>query len=333
MLLGCQDQVGHVSHVVAEEEPAFPTRDFAPAEKHRQAGQRHGQHHPDIEGQQRGGHRQAEVARHQTRQTQAAQNVEGVAAHHITHGDVAFALDGRGDGRGDLGHGGARSHDGQPDDEVAHAHLLGEGHRGGHQRIGAQHQRHEPGSNQAELRGQAGVPAAGFGRLHIPFETGLRGLRLAARLDDQEGRVNEQQTEEQSAVPKRQLAIQAQRQQQQRGAQHDGHLLPDELLVHHQRRDQRADAQDEQYVEDVAADHVANGDVGVAVQHSAHRYGHLGCAGTKRHDGEAHHQRRNAEAQCQLRRPAHQQARAQHQAGQTCSKQQQLVHFGVPGNQ
>jgi hypothetical protein len=53
VLLRGQDQVSHVGPVVAEEDTAFPARNLAPGHENRQAGQRHRQHDPDVEGQQR----------------------------------------------------------------------------------------------------------------------------------------------------------------------------------------------------------------------------------------------------------------------------------------
>ena len=88
-----------------------------------------------------------------------------------------------------------------------------------------------------------------------------------------------------------QVRQEGEQEQQQRGTQHDRHLLPDQLDVDHQRRDDGRQAQDEQHVEDVAAHHVADGDVGLAVQHRTHRHRQLGRAGAEGHDGQAHHQR------------------------------------------
>ena len=51
--------------------------------------------------------------------------------------------------------------------------------------------------------------------------------------------------------------------EQQRGADHDRHLLTDELHVDDQRHDEGAEAEDEQDVEDIAADYVADRDVGL----------------------------------------------------------------------
>jgi len=64
--------------------------------------------------------------------------------------------------------------------------------------------------------------------------------------------------------PAAQLAVEHHHDQHHRRADHDRHFLADDLRMHHQRRNQGADAEDEQHVEDVAAHHVADGDVGTA---------------------------------------------------------------------
>jgi hypothetical protein len=61
------------------------------------------------------------------------------------------------------------------------------------------------------------------------------------------------------------------------------------------------------HVENIAADDVADREVGLAVEDGTHRHRHLGRAGAERDDGESHDQRRNAGRQRQLGRSTHQQ--------------------------
>jgi hypothetical protein len=267
---------------------------------------------------------QAQVARHQPRQTQAAQDVEGVAADHVAHRDVAFALDGGGDAGGHLGHAGAGGHDGQADDEVAHAQGLGETDRGPHQVVRAEHQRHQADGDQTDLYHPVTVPGAGLRRLDGLGELVLGGLGLAARLHDQEHGVGHEQREQRATVQERQLAVQREGQQQQARTQHDRHLLPDQLDVDHQRRDQGADAQDEQHIEDVAAHHVADGDVGLAVEHGTDAHRDLGRAGAEGDDGQSHDERADAEGQSQLGRAAHEHVGAEDQQDQATKKHEHV---------
>ena len=135
----------------------------------------------------------------------------------------------------------------------------------------AEHQQREAGERPAAPgSAQCRVPA-GAGAPNSSAYSAFVRLRLAPRLHDQERRVGDDQREQQRAVEAADAAVEASAPEQQRGADHDRHLLPDELRVDDQRRDQRRHAEDEQHVEDVAADDVADGDVGLAGQRRAAR--------------------------------------------------------------
>ena len=324
MLLGGQNQVAHIGHVIPGEHATLPAGNLAAGQKHGQAGQGHGQHHPHVKSQHRRGHHQATAARHQARQTQATQDVEGVAAHHVAHGHVALALDGGGDGGGHLGHGGTRRHDGQGNHHIAHAERLGKGDGGGHQPVGAQHQQGQSGHDQGQLGWQLGIPVGGGGRGQFIVQRRLCIGSLCrigpARLHHQKRGVRHQNGQQQPALPDLYAPVQRQQGHQHRYADHDGHFLADELAVDHQRHDEGTDAQNEQHVENVAAHHIAHRHVGLARQHGGHRHPHLWRAGAKGHDGQAHHQGRDAKRQGQLARPAHQQVGPEHQCGQASHK-------------
>ena len=160
VLLRGQDHVGHVGHVVSEEDAAFPARNLAAGDEDRQAGQRHGEHDPDVESQKRRRHHQAHAARHQPGQAQAAQDVEGAAADDVADSDIAFTFDRGRDARGHLGHAGACRDDGQADHQIAHAHGLSKIDRGLHQVVRADHQRGQSGGDQADLHRPGGGPRA-----------------------------------------------------------------------------------------------------------------------------------------------------------------------------
>ena len=86
----------------------------------------------------------------------------------------------------------------------------------------------------------------------------------------------------------------------------------------HQWSNQRRQTKDEQHVSNVAADHVADGQVALAIQRGLHADGSLWRAGAEGHHGEADNQRRNAKLGGQLAGAAHQYFCAghqQHQAG------------------
>jgi hypothetical protein len=97
----------------------------------------------------------------------------------------------------------------------------------------------------------------------------------------------------------------------------------------HLGRERAHHAQDEQDIEDVAAHHVADGDVVLPGERGAHRHRHLGRTRAKGHHGEPDDQWRHAERQGELGRAAHQRARTQDQQGQTAQKQQEVHRVAV----
>ena len=127
---------------------------------------------------------------------------------------------------------------------------------------------------------QASGGLAGFQRRIPP------GFAGAARLHHQKPGVGQQQPEQQRAVEQAQRAVQRQHQHQQRCADHDRHLLADQLHMHHQRCDQALRPRMNRHVEDIAAHHIAHGQSRLAIEHRACRHGHFGRAGTEGHNGQ-----------------------------------------------
>ena len=317
VVLRAEDHVGDVRDVVREEQQAPTPADPATEHEHRQAGQRHGDHHPEIEVEDRRGNAES-VAAHQPRQSQAAEDVERIAADHVADRDVALAAHGRHDRRGDLRHGRAGRDDGEADDEVAHAECTRERHRGVHQPVRADDEQCEPDEDEQQLNGPVTIPATGPACLPLELAAGLGGLR--ARLPDEEHDVAGQQRQQQRRLPAPEPAIDRHHREQHRGTDHDRHLLADDLRMDDQRRDQRAEAEDEQHVEDVAADDIADGDVGAAIQHGTDGHRDFGRAGAECDDREPDHERRDAERQRELRGAAHEGLGAGHEG---CKAQQE----------
>ena len=155
-------------------------------------------------------------------------------------------------------------------------------------------------------------------------------LGLGARLAHQEDDVGDQQHEQQRGLHAAQLAVDDHHRQDHRGADHDRHLLADDLRVHDQRRDHGADAEDEQHVEDVAAHDVADCDVGAAAQRGADGHGHLRRTGAHRDDREADDQRRDAERQRDLRGAAHQRLGSEHQRAEAEDEEDDVCEHDQP---
>ena len=203
MLAGRQHQVGHVGNVVGQKHHPFPARNLASGQEHRQTGQCNGAHHPQIEVHHGGGHVDAGVASgraHHAGNAQPTQNVEGVAAHHIAHGNVALALDCRHDRGGDFGHGGASCHNGQANHQITHPKGFRKHHRRLNQPVGAQHQQPQAHGNQQPLRRHVVQPGGCLGRRKLSRIFVPRRLTLASRLPHQEHRVGHHQAEQNHAV-------------------------------------------------------------------------------------------------------------------------------------
>ena len=65
------------------------------------------------------------------------ENIEDIAAHNVTNGDVRPALPGSGDRGDQFRQRGAQGHDGQADEALAHSELFGQGGSGVHGHIAA----------------------------------------------------------------------------------------------------------------------------------------------------------------------------------------------------
>ena len=115
-------------------------------------------------------------------------------------------------------------------------------------------------------------------------------------------------------------------------ADHHRHFLPDQLRVDDERCDHRGGTENEEDVEDVAADHVADRDVDVAAVGCSDGNRHFRGAGTERDDGEPDHQRRDAERKREPARAAHQCVGAGHEQHESDADPEQLhQHVGIPG--
>ena len=87
------------------------------------------------------------------------------------------------------------------------------------------------------------------------------------------------------------MTVKSKQQQQQAGAQHDRDFLPDQLDIDDQGRDQCRQPEDEQHIENVAANGIAQRQVRVAPEHGTNTDCHFWRARAKRHHGEPDHQR------------------------------------------
>ena len=221
------------------------------------------------------------------------------------------------DRRRDFGRGRACRNDGQSDHQLGYADGPRHLHGGVHQPVRAQHQQSQAASEKQEVqRHTAGWPPVTVRQLFVldPFPP---------RLPDLEHDVGDEPREEKSCFPPGDAAIVREHPEQECHADHDRHFEPDELPGYDEGRDEGGEAEDEEHVEDVAADHVAHRDVGLPGERAAHADRHLGRAGAHRYDGQPDHERRDAEAAGKARCPADQQFGADDQQGETAQEKQE----------
>jgi hypothetical protein len=99
-----------------------------------------------------------------------------------------------------------------------------------------------------------------------------------------------------------------------------------DLRVDAQRNHQCGDPEDEQDIENVAADHVADGDVGLTRENGGDRHRGFRGACAKRHYRKTHHQRRYPERQCELGGPSHQSLGTQHESDDSKGEHHDFGH-------
>ena len=121
---------------------------------------------------------------------------------------------------------------------------------------------------------------------------------------------------EQRAVERSEAAVAREDDDQGAGADHHGHVEAHQLAGDHERRDQGRDAEDEQHVEDVAADDVAQRQAVESGATGADAHRELRRAGAERHDGQPDDERREPDRQGQARGAPHEQLRAADQDGE-----------------
>ena len=136
---------------------------------------------------------------------------------------------------------------------------------------------------------------------------------LAPGLPDRERDITKQQEKQHQPVGKPERTVKAETEQQHRHRDHERHFLADQLPVHEQRRNDGRNAQYEQYVQDVAADHVAQRQIDLTGRDRLQADGQLRRAGAERHHGKTDDKRRYAKGLGQPRGTADQHFPPHHQ--------------------
>ncbi len=248
-------------------------------------------------------------------------DVENIAAHDITHGNIRISLPGSGDGGEQLRQRGPQGHDGQADEPLAHPQQSGNGAGRVHRHAAPQH--NGPQSNGGQ---QQDFPQA-------PLSGRLLFLGLAFGSDQQVGQIGGKENGQYQSVQKADDAVPALEQQQQADSHQKGHLPPHGTPLHRKRRDDGGQTQNNQDIQDIAAHNVADGDLRAPLQGGGYAHRRLRRTGPHRHNGQADNQRRDFQFRRDLRRSIHKPVRALYQKDEPHRQQSQLnqhFHYKIP---
>ena len=143
-------------------------------------------------------------------------------------------------------------------------------------------------------------------------DEGIRSLGIGRGTDD-EAEEGGKARDQQQSVGEPEEAIVQHVPGQGDGHKHERKLAPQNLRLHAQRNDERANARHQADVGDIGPHRVADRDAWVATQGRRRADGKFGRGSPDADDGEPDHQRRHAEILRRDRRPQHETIRAPHQ--------------------
>jgi len=120
-------------------------------------------------------------------------------------------------------------------------------------------------------------------------------------LNDEKHGVGHQEGRQHGGIQFPNATVHGDHEKQHRCQDHDGYFLANDLPGDDQRGHERGHAKNEQYVEDVAADDIAECKVTLATPRRLYRDRQFRRAGAKGNDRQANHQRRYSGGSGQLR--------------------------------
>ena len=203
------------------------------------------------------------------------QNVEDVGTDNVADGNVGVALPGGGDGGEQLGQGSTQSDHGQADETLGHAEdgsQLG-GSADGH--ICA-----PDDQSQTDQGGQQHLPNGHVLDL-VAFLIGVQGF------PDHVADISGEQGDQHQTVDAGDGAVPAQQQENGGNGDHEGDVDLQGGLAHGDGDNGGSQTQNDQDIQNVGADDVADGDVGAAAHGGGDGDSSLGGAGAHGHDGQA----------------------------------------------
>ncbi len=285
-----EHEIRRVGRVVAQEHDSLPPRDRITSEQDRQRGHRDRDHHRDVERERTGRHRDT-LRRHETPDTEHTKDVEDVAANHVADRDVALPADRCQHRGGHFWQRRAGGHNRQADHQLADTEAGGDGHGGIDQPLRTEHEQPQPNDDEADVQ-QRPRPARRLAECLLVLAPHVG--RLPPAQPNQEHGVGDHRDAQQQPVQASDPAVEGEYEHQHRRGNHHRDVEPYQLLRDHQRHDQCRDAENEQHVEDAAADDVADRHVGLPGVRRPDCHGQFRGTGAERHDRQADHQRRDA---------------------------------------
>jgi len=116
---------------------------------------------------------------------------------------------------------------------------------------------------------------------------------LLSTLVPKQPEINRQPEHEDQAVDNSQAPVNRKNQAKDRDSDHHRHVESNQLLRHYERRHKGGHTKNEQHVENVAPDYVAESNIGLTRQRRFDAHGQLGRARAKRHDRQSDDERRH----------------------------------------
>lgn len=265
--------------------------------------------------------------RDERRKPRHHQDIENVTADDIPNGDVRFSFPRRHHRRDQFGQGRSHRHDRKPDDFLRYADLFRDRRR-------ALHGKRSPADDQAkpDHRRQGQEPRKRFHLLVPSLEPFRRGLRFrllgyhfvivqrrhgtllfttAERVPDQRHGVRDKRGDHDPAFQTVDLVVERAEQNDERGrAEEHGEVDLQRVLLHGQSHKQRGKTENKQNVDNVTAQHVADGDADVALHRRDDGSRQFGRARTERDDGQTDDELGYTQFRGKPRRAVHEPVRA-----------------------
>ena len=221
-----------------------------------------------------------------------------------------MAVAGGGYGGGQLRQRGAERDQGQADHRFGDAGRARDRDRALDQELRAQHQAADAGGDDDQRQPRPGRRPAEPGQVRFLRRWVAVGGGLAPAAEPE---IAAEQRQHDRAVDPAERTGHGKTREQRGRDQHRAGIATHHARAGRNRMDHRGRAQDQQNVGDVRADHVADADVGQAVQAGGHRDHQLRHRGRCGDHGQADQQRRKPEDARQPDRPAQQQLAAAEQ--------------------